>query len=85
MPYLNVRGVSIYHEVYGDRGPWLALTAGGRHRHLEMAPLARLVADHGFRVLVHDRRNTGASDIVIDGEDEAQALPADDAGDTARH
>ncbi len=84
MPYLNVRGVSIYHEVYGDRGPWLALTAGGRHRHLEMAPLARLVADHGFRVLVHDRRNTGASDIVIDGEDTEEEIWADDLADLMR-
>lgn len=78
MPYLSVRGVSIYHEVYGDAGPWLAQTAGGRHRYLEMAPLARLVAEQGFRVLVHDRRNTGASDIVIDGDDTEEEIWADD-------
>jgi len=67
MPHVTVRGVRIFHEVLGSHGPWLALNSGGRHRHLEMLPLARLIAEQGFRVLVHDRRNTGASDILIEG------------------
>ena len=65
MPYLTIHGAQIFHEVFGDAGPWLALNSGGRHRYLEMAPLAQAVAAKGFRVLVHDRRNTGASDIEI--------------------
>lgn len=78
MPYLNVRGVALYHELYGTQGPWLALTAGGRHRYLEMAPLAQAIAAQGFRVLVHDRRNTGASDFFIGGEDTEEEIWADD-------
>jgi len=78
MPYLSIRSVQIYHEVYGDSGPWLALNSGGRHRYLEMAPLARMIAAEGFRVLVHDRRNTGASDIVIAGDDSEEEIWADD-------
>lgn len=78
MPVLRVRGAALYHEVHGQQGPWLALTAGGRHRHLEMAPLARLIAAEGFRVVVHDRRNTGASDIVIDGPGSEEDIWADD-------
>ena len=36
------------------------------------------------RVLVHDRRNTGASDIVIDGEDTEEEIWADDLVDLMR-
>ena len=78
MPYLTIRSVQIFHEVYGDSGPWLALNSGGRHRYLEMAPLARMIAAEGFRVLVHDRRNTGASDIMIAGDDSEEEIWADD-------
>lgn len=78
MPYLDVHGVRLFHEVYGDRGPWLALNSGGRHRYLEMAPLAQSIAAEGFRVLVHDRRNTGASDILIAGDASEEEIWADD-------
>jgi len=78
MPYLDVRGVKLFHEVYGDSGPWLALNSGGRHRYLEMAPLAQAIAAQGFRVLVHDRRNTGASDILIAGDESEEEIWADD-------
>jgi len=78
MPYLDVRGVKLFHEVYGDSGPWLALNSGGRHRYLEMAPLAQSIAAQGFRVLVHDRRNTGASDILIAGDESEEEIWADD-------
>ncbi|NQW92515.1 MAG: alpha/beta hydrolase [Polaromonas sp.] len=85
MPYLNIRSVNIYHEVYGTSGPWLALNSGGRHRYLEMAPLAKSIASEGFRVLVHDRRNTGASDIVIDGHESEEEIWADDLVALMRH
>ncbi len=78
MPYLDIRGVKLFHVVHGDHGPWLALNSGGRHRHLEMAPLAQAIAAEGFRVLVHDRRNTGASDILIQGDDSEEEIWADD-------
>ena len=78
MPYLNIRGVDLFHEVYGDTGPWLVLNSGGRHRYLEMAPLAQAIAGEGFRVLVHDRRNTGASGFCIAGDDSEEEIWADD-------
>ena len=85
MAYLQVRSVRIFHEVYGESGPWLALNSGGRHRYLEMAPLAQMIAREGFRVLVHDRRNTGASDIVIAGQDSEEDIWADDLAALMRH
>lgn len=74
----NIRGVKIVYEVIGDRGPWLALITGGRRAHDEFVPLARKIAANGFRVLLHDRRNTGASDIKIDGEESEEEIWTDD-------
>lgn len=78
MPYLTIHGANLFHEVHGDQGPWVALSSGGRHRYLEMAPLAKALAAYGFRVLVHDRRNTGASDIIIGGDGSEEEIWADD-------
>ena len=66
MPFASIRGVRIHYEVYGEQGPWLALITGGRRGYQEFVPLAKKIAAHGIRVLVHDRRNTGASDVLID-------------------
>ncbi|HEY2527397.1 MAG TPA: alpha/beta hydrolase [Xanthobacteraceae bacterium] len=78
MPVETIRGVNIVYTVVGDHGPWLALTTGGRRGHGEFLPLARKIAARGVRVLLHDRRNTGASDIKIDGEEAEEEIWADD-------
>ncbi len=67
MPFLKVRGVNIHYEVIGEAGPWLALTTGGRRGYAEFIGFAHKIAAEGFRVLLHDRRNTGASDVLIEG------------------
>jgi len=74
----NIHGVNIVYQVYGHEGPWLAINLGGRRGHEEMVPLARKISQQGFRVLLHDRRNTGASDILIAGEDGEEQLFAED-------
>ena len=63
MPIANIRGVNINYEIIGDRGPWVAMITGGRRAYNEFVPLSRKIAKAGFRVLLHDRRNTGASDM----------------------
>jgi pimeloyl-ACP methyl ester carboxylesterase len=78
MPVAQVRGLNIAYEIIGERGPWLALTPGGRRSHHEFLPLARRIAGAGYRVFLHDRRNTGASDILIDGEEAEESLWVDD-------
>lgn len=67
MPLANVRGVTINYEVLGAAGPWVALSPGGRRALDAVRSLAHRIADAGYRVLLHDRRNCGASDVVIDG------------------
>jgi pimeloyl-ACP methyl ester carboxylesterase len=78
MPIANVRGVHINYKVLGNRGPWVALSPGGRRDLGGVEPLAERIAVAGNRVLIHDRRNCGASDIVIDGQDSEYEIWADD-------
>jgi pimeloyl-ACP methyl ester carboxylesterase len=78
MPIAHLRSVNLHYATVGDRGPWLALTTGGRRDHSEFVDLARLIAAAGYRVLLHDRRNTGASDILVEGDEGEEAIWADD-------
>jgi pimeloyl-ACP methyl ester carboxylesterase len=71
MPQLTLRGAHINYEILGDKGPWVALSPGGRRPLEGVKHLAERVAAHGYRVLIHDRRNCGASDVVFEGTPEA--------------
>jgi pimeloyl-ACP methyl ester carboxylesterase len=75
---LKIRDINIHYRVLGERGPWLALITGGRRGFNEFIPLAEKIAGHGVRVLLHDRRNTGASDILIDGREGEEEIWTDD-------
>ncbi len=78
MPLANVRGVNMNYQIVGNHGPWVALSPGGRRDISGIELLARKVADTGHRVVVFDRRNCGASDVVIDGQDSEYEIWADD-------
>ena len=78
MPVAQVRGVNIFYQVIGDRGPWAALITGGRRGHDEFVPLATKLAKAGYRVVLHDRRNTGRSDVLIEGDVAEETLWLDD-------
>ena len=78
MPIANVRGVNLNYEVLGTGGPWVALSPGGRRALDNVKPLAQRLADAGYRVLIHDRRNCGVSDIVIGADLSEYEVWADD-------
>ncbi len=78
MPVATVRGVHINYQVLGEHGPWVALSPGGRRDMSGVLPLAEKLAAAGYRVLIHDRRNCGASDVVIDGQESEYEIWADD-------
>ena len=78
MPVAQIRGVNLFYRVIGNTGPWMALITGGRRSHEEFIPLSEKIAERGFRVLLHDRRNTGASDILIEGDEPEESLWIDD-------
>jgi pimeloyl-ACP methyl ester carboxylesterase len=85
MPIANIRGVDIFYQVIGDQGPWFALSTGGRRSHNEFISLAQKIAAGGFRVLLHDRRNTGASEVSIAGDDGEEIIWADDLAELLKH
>lgn len=78
MPEALVRGVHLNYDVIGDAGPWIALTPGSRRAYHELVGLARDIAFAGYRVLLHDRRNCGASDVAFDGSASEHEVWADD-------
>lgn len=71
MPVKHIRGVDIVYEVLGTDGPWVTVTPGGRRGLAGERVLASLIAEAGFRVLIHDRRNMGASGIGFPGTNES--------------
>jgi len=78
MPEAIVRGVHINYEVIGDEGPWIALTPGSRRSYGELVDLSKMIAQRGYRMLLHDRRNCGASDVAFDGSGSEHEIWADD-------
>lgn len=84
MPLATVRGVTLHYEVLGQRGPWMALSPGGRRAIEGVESLGKRFAAAGYRVLLHDRRNCGASDISIESEESEYAMWADDLHELLR-
>lgn len=78
MPTTKIRGVTINYEIVGTSGPWVALVPGGRRDMSGVKGLAQSIAGKGYRVMLHDRRNCGLSDVVIDGDDSEYEIWADD-------
>jgi pimeloyl-ACP methyl ester carboxylesterase len=78
MPEALVRGVHINYEIVGERGPFVALTPGSRRGYGELVDFSKMLASSGYRVLLHDRRNCGASDIAFDGSASEHEVWADD-------
>ena len=85
MAFANINGVRLHYQVLGEHGPWLALASGGRRSGAEFESLARQIVARGFRVVLHDRRNTGASDVCIEGQLGEEEIWADDWAQLMRH
>ena len=78
MAYADIRGVALRYEVLGESGPCAALIPGGRNGIDTVKPLAQRLARAGYRVLIHDRRNCGASDVAFDASASEDQIAADD-------
>lgn len=79
-----VRNIRINYEVIGNSGPWIALTPGSRRSYGELVNLSRDIASSGYRVLLHDRRNCGASEVAFDGSASEHEVWADDLHELGR-
>jgi pimeloyl-ACP methyl ester carboxylesterase len=84
MPVAVVRGVHINYEVVGTSGPFIALTPGSRRPYAELVNLSKAIAAFGYRVLLHDRRNCGASEVAFDGSASEHEIWADDLYELAK-
>ena len=76
MPSLLINGANLTYQEMGSGTP-IALTPGGRQGMDAVRGLAELLATH-YRVIIHDRRNCGASDVIIGGELSEQEIWAED-------
>lgn len=81
----TINGASINYEILGSNGPWVALSPGGRRALDAIKPLAQRIAAAGYRVLIHDRRNCGASDVMLSGESAEHEVWADDLHALLQH
>ncbi|HJU19982.1 MAG TPA: alpha/beta hydrolase [Stellaceae bacterium] len=78
MPIAKIRGIDINYEILGERGAWVALQPGGRRGLVGVRSLGEKIAEAGFRVLVYDRRNCGASTVSFDGGDAENEIWVED-------
>ena len=84
MPQALVRGVVLNYDIIGTSGPFIALTPGSRRDYSELVDLAQELSKKGYRILLHDRRNCGASDCVFDASASEYEVWADDLHELAR-
>jgi len=77
MARATVNRLSIGYDVFGEGRPWV-ITPGGRFARTSpgIKELAEALVEHGNRVLIWDRPNTGESDVCFDGSSES-AMQAD--------
>ena len=73
MSSIEVNGGNVVYEILGDSGDLIALTPGGRFSKEipGLRPLAEALAAGGYRVLLWDRPNCGASDVQFYGQSES--------------
>ncbi|MEI7714584.1 MAG: alpha/beta hydrolase [Mycobacterium sp.] len=73
MSSIEVKGGKVVYEILGDAGDLIALTPGGRFSKdiPGLRPLAEALVAGGYRVLLWDRPNCGASDVQFYGQSES--------------
>ena len=84
MPLAKVRGVNMNYKVLGNHGSLggaLARRPARYQRH--RAARRQSGRDSATASCLHDRRNCGASDVIIDGDESEYDIWADDLQDPA--
>lgn len=70
---IEINGGNVVYEILGETGDFIVLTPGGRFSKdiPGLRPLAKALVDGGYRVLLWDRPNCGASDVQFYGHSES--------------
>lgn len=78
MASISVNGGNVVYEIIGYSGDLIVLTPGGRFGKdiPGLRPLAEELVDGGYRVLLWDRPNCGASDVQFYGQSESHMRAA---------
>lgn len=73
MSSIEVNGGNVVYEILGQSGDLIVLTPGGRFSKEipGLRPLAEALVAGGYRVLLWDRPNCGASDVQFYGQSES--------------
>ncbi|MGH3555875.1 MAG: alpha/beta fold hydrolase, partial [Mycobacterium sp.] len=73
MSSVEITGGNVVYEILGKSGDLIVLTPGGRFgKEIPgLRPLAEALVDGGYRVLLWDRPNCGASDVQFYGQSES--------------
>jgi 2-hydroxy-6-oxonona-2,4-dienedioate hydrolase len=73
VPSVEVNGGNVVYEILGKNGDFIVLTPGGRFGKdiPGLRPLAEALVSGGYRVLLWDRPNCGASDVQFYGQSES--------------
>jgi 2-hydroxy-6-oxonona-2,4-dienedioate hydrolase len=73
VPALEINGGNVVYEILGESGDLIVLTPGGRFgKNVPgLRPLAEALVAGGYRVLLWDRPNCGASDVQFYGQSES--------------
>src|SRR5215471_2218892 len=70
---VEINGGNVVYEILGRTGDFIVLTPGGRFSKdiPGLRPLAQALVKGGYRVLLWDRPNCGASDVQFYGQSES--------------
>jgi pimeloyl-ACP methyl ester carboxylesterase len=70
---IEINGGNVVYEILGRTGDFIVLTPGGRFSKdvPGLRPLAQALVKGGYRVLLWDRPNCGASDVQFYGQSES--------------
>ncbi|HME47522.1 alpha/beta hydrolase [Mycobacterium sp.] len=70
---VEINGGNVVYEILGSTGDFIVLTPGGRFGKdiPGLRPLAQALVKGGYRVLLWDRPNCGASDVQFYGQSES--------------
>jgi 2-hydroxy-6-oxonona-2,4-dienedioate hydrolase len=70
---IEINGGNVVYEILGKTGDFIVLTPGGRFSKdiPGLRPLAQALVKGGYRVLLWDRPNCGASDVQFYGQSES--------------
>ncbi|MCB2078472.1 MAG: alpha/beta hydrolase [Novosphingobium sp.] len=73
MASMEINGINVVYELIGDGDKAITITPGGRFSKDTpgVRELAQELAGHGYKVLIWDRPNCGASDLCFEGECES--------------